>query len=349
MKISPSPMTALDYCNAYDRGEVVVNRQYQRSDKVWPDVARSYLIETVLKGYPIPKLWLHQKVDRGSRKAVKEIVDGQQRSTALWDFYNNRLRLSEKLELLEAAGKTYEELESDLQDEFDNYSLTFDLFVNTTDDEVREVFRRMNSYTIPLNPEEHRHAVWQGECKWFINSLSREYSGALLGMHVLTEKQLVRMGDSKLLTEITDALLHGIRTTRRTTLDNLYKENDKEFPEEQELRERLTRAFDRLLSWTEIHDSSLMKPYQVYSLVLAIAHLERAVPTLEADFASPGGIQLEDSEIERNLFLLADALDNPEEAEDLLGFVEASSSRTNVAEQRKKRFVWFCKALTDQL
>src|ERR1700685_1871367 len=77
-----------------DRGEIIVNKDYQRSDQVWPSVARSYLIETILKGFPIPKLCLYQVTDVKSRTTHKEIVDGQQRSVAIFDFFNNKFRLS---------------------------------------------------------------------------------------------------------------------------------------------------------------------------------------------------------------------------------------------------------------
>lgn len=342
-------MTIADYCAAMDRGEIVVNRDYQRSDKVWPDVARSYLIETMLKGFPVPKLWLHQIVDPKSKKGVKEVVDGQQRTFTISEFFQNRLRLSAGLELETAAGKTYDELDDELKVEFLNYPLAFDLFVSTSGDEVREVFRRINSYTVPLNGEEHRHAVYQGQFKWFINRLSRTYAEAFLGMGTFSEKQLVRMQDAKLLTEITHALLEGITTTRRTTLDALYKDKDKEFPEESDLEERLTRAFDQLVAWNEIHQTALMKPYVVYSLVLAVAHLQSRVGALNEDFDAPRIRQFDDAAVQRNLLVLADAVENPDQAGDLSPFVEASSSRTNVADQRRKRFQWFCRALTDDL
>jgi hypothetical protein len=60
-----------------------VNRNYQRSDQVWPAIAKSYLIETILLGYPVPKLSLYQVLDLKSRKTSKEIVDGQQRSVTI--------------------------------------------------------------------------------------------------------------------------------------------------------------------------------------------------------------------------------------------------------------------------
>ena len=79
-----SPLTIADYCSAMSRHEIETNREYQRSDKVWPPAARSFLIETILLGYPVPKIFLFQKVDHvltkrcGGRDATNFLssVDG---------------------------------------------------------------------------------------------------------------------------------------------------------------------------------------------------------------------------------------------------------------------------------
>jgi len=81
-KLSTS-YTVADYCKDINNGDIVVNRDYQRSDKVWPPAARSYLIESILLGYPIPQLYLYPKTDLKSKKTIREIVDGQQRSQAI--------------------------------------------------------------------------------------------------------------------------------------------------------------------------------------------------------------------------------------------------------------------------
>lgn len=175
MDIQGTRMAIVDYCLALERKEIIVNRDYQRSDEVWPAAARSFLIETILLNYPVPKLSLHQVTDLKARRRYKEIVDGQQRSTAIFDFYTDKMRLSRTLELEEAAGKRYSELGEELQQQFLDYGLTFDLFIDMGPDQVREVFRRMNSFTVPLNYEEQRHARYQGPFKWFIHRLTRDY------------------------------------------------------------------------------------------------------------------------------------------------------------------------------
>lgn len=103
MHITPTNFTIADYCNAMIRNEIIVNRDYQRSDQVWPPRAKAFLIETILLDYPIPKLSLYQVTDVKSRKTIKEIVDGQQRSQAILDFYNDKFSLSKETEMPELS------------------------------------------------------------------------------------------------------------------------------------------------------------------------------------------------------------------------------------------------------
>lgn len=346
MKIGHAEMTVADYCVGMEARGIRSNREYQRSDKVWPAAARSYLIETILLDMPIPKLSLHQVTDVRSKKAYKEIVDGQQRSSAILDFYQDKLRLSRTLDLEEAAGKKLSQLPDELRQQFLEYLISYDLFTGAKKDEVRQVFRRMNSYTVPLNAEEHRHAVYQGEFKWFLERLARDYDEALRDIGLFTEKQLVRMADSKLLTEVCHAFLYGISTTSRSKLDRLYKDKDPAFPEREHLDELMRGALDDLLEWRDIHGTSLMKHYHVYALLLAAAHTRSPVKALSADFSVPdGAARVSPEEIAGNLTQLAYATEVEDDAE-FAEFVRASAKGTNVEKERKTRFRWFCRSLT---
>ena len=64
-----------DYRDALLRGDIIINRDinrdYQRSSRVWPDMAKSYLMETILRDFPIPKLFLHQTQDTKTRKPIR--------------------------------------------------------------------------------------------------------------------------------------------------------------------------------------------------------------------------------------------------------------------------------------
>ncbi|MGH9425644.1 MAG: DUF262 domain-containing protein, partial [Terriglobia bacterium] len=224
---------------------------------VWPPAARSFLLETILLGYPIPKIFLFQKVDLKSKKTIKEIVDGQQRSKTMHEFFHNKLRISTQSEMDEARGKKYDELDDDLKGRFLNYQLSIDLFVSVSPAEIRQAFRRLNSYTVPLNPEELRHAEYQGAFKWFIYRLTRDYEQTLLTIGVMTEKNIVRMQDAKLFAECTHSILYGVRTTKARDLDALYGAYDKEFLEENAVRQRIEQALQFIVEIPEIHEGPL--------------------------------------------------------------------------------------------
>lgn len=343
-----STFTVADYCAAMKRSEIVVNRDYQRSDQVWPLIARSYLIETILKGFPIPKLYLYQVTDLKSRKTTKEIVDGQQRSMAIYEFFNDELRLSKSLEDEDIRSKKYSELDAAYKHRFLDYGINADLFVSATSAEVVEVFRRMNSYTVPLNAEEQRHASYQGKFKWFINDIADRLNAILLDLKIFKEKQLVRMQDNKLLTELCDSFYHGVRTTDKKKLDSMYKDFDTDFVEKEQYHARMIDAFNVIRHQTGLHDTVLMKPYMIYSLVQALTHVVKPVKKFQPLFKPPSQRSINWDFAEPNLTALANAADVGEDFGKFAKFVRASADKTNVRENRKVRFKWFCRALTHE-
>lgn len=348
MNRTSSHFTVADYCKDMTQNEIVVNRDYQRSDEVWPQAARSYLIETILKGFPIPKLYLYQITDVKSRKTRKEIVDGQQRSAAILDFYNDKFRVSRSAENVDVRGKKYSELDDEHQRAFLDYAIDVDLFVSATNAEVIEVFRRMNSYTVPLNPEEQRHACYQGKFKWFINDVADKLEAIFLETGIFKEKQLVRMGDNKLLTELCDSFLNGIRTTTKKILNALYEKRDTAFPEETDYHQRLTGAFTLIRKMDAIQGTALMKPYMAYSLAQAITHSLKPVRKFNKLFKSPKVRQIDLNTALPNLTTLAQAAEQEEASGRFADFIAASNEKTNTRENRSTRFKWFCRALTDE-
>lgn len=343
---TPSHFTVADYCKGMKENQIVVNRDYQRSDKVWPQAARSYLVETILKGFPIPKLYLYQITDVKSRETHKEIVDGQQRSAAILDYYNDQFRISKLAENEDIRNKKYSDLDDEYQQTFLDYAIDVDLFVSATTAEVIEVFRRMNSYTVPLNPEEQRHACYQGKFKWFINDLADKLEAIFLETGVFKEKQLVRMGDNKLLTELCDSFLHGIRTTTKKILDSVYKRRDADFPEQDDYYQRLTTAFTIIRKMDALHGTALMKPHMVYSLAQAITHSLKPVKKFGKLCKSAKVKQLDTRLALPNLTALAQAAEQDEAKGRFADFIEASTEKTNTRETRSIRFKWFCRALT---
>jgi len=333
MLISPSPMNILDYCNDFISGKIRVDTNYQRTDKVWPPQAKRYLIESILLGYPIPKFFLHQKIDAKSRTALKYIVDGQQRTMAIIEFFQNKISISKACKNLDIAGKSFDSLSDEYQDRFLSYSIPVDLFVTAQKEEIIETFRRINSYTVPLNSEEKRHANHQGDMKWFIHALATNFSNQLLEIGVFTDKNLARMADYKFYAEIILFLdKNKIVTTTAKPLDDLYAKYDKEFQNASVYLERLENAFTIAIGWEWLNGLQITATHIFQMLIASILFNE-------------GKEFLSEEIIHLNLSSLSEALEQGFAATEHRDFLASASKTTNDGTRRTE----ICNILTSMI
>src|SRR5688500_7905571 len=95
MAITPTSdtITVLDLVTKMGAGEIQVNPRYQRSGKLWPAKAKSFLIETVLLGMPVPRILLHE-LSRPVSLHNMDIIDGQQRCSVLFDYRQDKFALT---------------------------------------------------------------------------------------------------------------------------------------------------------------------------------------------------------------------------------------------------------------
>lgn len=357
MLVQSGQRTVARFCADLEDHTIIINRDYQRMPGVWPKDAQSFLIETILLGYPVPKLTLYEHTVLSSRRTITELVDGQQRATAVLAFFKNELRLSRSLEFVpDAAGEIYETLDPGLQGRFLTYALGFDSLVDTNPAQIREVFRRINSYEMPLNYEEQRHARFQGAFKWLVYRLAREFGEDLKRFGTFGESNLVRMADMKLIAEIAHAIRNGIKTTNRRSLDGLYRAFEASHPDREQrfefgesLSEYLRFAMDYVSGLEPIWGTQLTKQYSLYSLMLAVIHAQFDVEAMR-ELGSGGKGVVDRLEAEARLGRLATLVEIDSgdlEAGPERRLVEAFESRTNVRQQRIIRAKAFLGAVSN--
>jgi len=143
--------------------------QYQRS-AVWSESKKQLLIDTILRGYDIPKFYLRESNDL---EFEHEVVDGQQRLRSIWEYLKDEWPLgdaSKDLPQGDLAGKLYRDLGSDVQDELGIYQLSIVLVEDATDLEIRDLFLRLQE-GVSLNPAEKRNAM-PGTMRDFVAGLA---------------------------------------------------------------------------------------------------------------------------------------------------------------------------------
>jgi hypothetical protein len=168
-------MKIQDYIN--NRNKYKVDYTYQRPKDAWSTEDKQCLIDTILKGEPLPMFFMNLKSDEG----FYYIVDGQQRLNCIEQFFENKLRLSEKFSK-KMGGQSFNK-ENPLGDDdkfrFLNYDLKVHLMEDYDDEKVRLIFSRLQRGK-PLSLGEHLNAK-PGQ----IVLLMRE-----LGRHSFLEKSI---------------------------------------------------------------------------------------------------------------------------------------------------------------
>jgi hypothetical protein len=147
---------------------------YQRRPR-WSLAKQSLLIESFIMNIPVPPVFLYEK-DYNSY----EVMDGQQRITALRDFYEGKFELADLEQWPEINGRTYQTLPDKLKAGLDRRSITsIVLLKESTSDEdeassLREtVFERLNTGGVELARQEIRNALYRGRMNNLVERLSR--------------------------------------------------------------------------------------------------------------------------------------------------------------------------------
>ena len=101
---------------------------------------------------------------------IREVVDGQQRLNAIFDYLRDGFAV-QKFHNSTVGGLKFSEFSENERERFLNYELSVALLVGATDPDVLDIFARINSFTITLNAQEKRNAKYFGAFKIFVYSL----------------------------------------------------------------------------------------------------------------------------------------------------------------------------------
>ncbi len=157
-----------------DRNKIDTSLAIQRN-YVWKeDTEASLLIDSILRGYPVPELEAMVIGD-----GIRMILDGKQRLTTIQNYFDNKFALDSSILPIATdsrnfplAGATYSTLPQELKDRFDNFELKFEDCYDVTPEERDEIFRRLNNGK-PLTQIEKTRALAHGEVVEYLNEVSK--------------------------------------------------------------------------------------------------------------------------------------------------------------------------------
>src|SRR4051794_5005724 len=145
-----------DFLTWQSNGSLQLNPNFQRR-AVWKKKAKSFLIDTILRGLPMPGIFLRDlKSDLRALRPKRDVVDGQQRirtilsfvdPSSLPDFDPERDEFTiDKAHNPGLAGKGFADLSPEEQQAILDYEFSVHSFAADTDDrDILQIFARMNS------------------------------------------------------------------------------------------------------------------------------------------------------------------------------------------------------------
>jgi hypothetical protein len=208
---------------------------------VWRPPAKSYLLDTILRGLPIPIVFLRERLDVKALEPYREVVDGQQRLRTVLGFVDPKLLPDfvadtdgftiQKNHYKEFAGKKFRELPLQAQQQILNYEFSVHVFPSQTDDkEVLQVFSRMNATGVKANPQELRNAEFFGNFKDLAYELSYQQLARWRGWGLFSENDIARMSEVEFTSELLLLIMEGLAGKSQAHIDNAYRASDADFP-----------------------------------------------------------------------------------------------------------------------
>lgn len=216
-------------------GVLVPNPDFQRR-LVWSNKHKSDLIDTVLRGYPFPEIYVATgEIDLDTGEGKEMLVDGQQRLTTLKQYFDGSpdLQLSSEI-------TSYSKLEEQQKRNFLDYEVVVRHLGQMSITEMKEIFQRINSTSYSLNAMEIRHARFDGEIKRFAEKLAQ--NDFFENRRVFRTSEIRRMNDTSFTLSVIITVMSTYFNLDHEFEDYLFQYND-EFKEQDLLEVEFQKVF----------------------------------------------------------------------------------------------------------
>jgi hypothetical protein len=222
-------------------GELNLDPPFQRRS-VWSLDYQRYFIDTILRGYPAPPIFLEIDIKPG-RPAKYNVLDGKQRISAVLEFMDGKFHLAEYQAAEGHDDAFWEDLPEGMREEFVHYDFAVEEIRQASDAELREAFDRLNRNVARLKAQELRHAQYPGV---FLDrmedlALNRFWSEK----RIFAQSDLRRMRDVEFVSELFLLTMHGVLDGKAEIIDKYYAEYVAKIPDEEDH----LATFDRILEF----------------------------------------------------------------------------------------------------
>ena len=250
--------------------EYILQPDFQRR-LVWNADHKEKFIETILLGYPFPEIYIADgEMNLDEMKKETLIVDGQQRLDTIYHYIEGDIELKYK------TVKKYKDLTDDEKKDFLNYNVIVRDLKNVTDEEIKEIFRRINSVSYALNSMEINNALYNGEYIETAKEICEMES--FRNTNVFGERAFSRMKDIEFVLVIMTTIELGAYFTGDKDVEEYITRYDDEYPEKVKMLVHLDKIFTYINELSIKADSIWKSKNAVFTLICELAKFEKLPP-----------------------------------------------------------------------
>jgi hypothetical protein len=165
--IPSTNMKIIELFNKIESDSLILDPEFQRK-LVWKKQHKFHFIETILKNYPFPEIYIaSSEIDISNIKTTEIVVDGQQRLSTIISYIKAEGDFKSQLKV-----EPFDKLIDDDKKKFLNYLVTVKDLKDMNIDNIKEIFKRINNTEYSLNAVEKINAQYgDGEFIMFCKQL----------------------------------------------------------------------------------------------------------------------------------------------------------------------------------
>lgn len=262
---SPSTKKISDLIGMIKRGDLILQPDFQRK-LVWSIRHKESFIDTILKGFPFPEIYIAQSgIDLETFQAQQVVVDGQQRLSTIISYINGELPCKKLLR--------YSALDNQQKAAFLNYDVVVRDLKDASSDTIKEVFRRINLTQYRLNDIEINNAIYEGEfistAKDILNHLDNG------SFPLFSDNELNRMGDLNYILMIMATLEEGGYFAGNTMTGEYIVKYDDSYENAETMKDKILNLFHVIETFNLDTDSMWYRKSNFFTMFVELSKVSQ--------------------------------------------------------------------------